>query len=231
MSSLLKTEGFLLRSVDYADSHRILTFLSPEHGQVSVMALGAKKSKNRSLGLLDYLRRLDLDLESSRPHAMLRLKSLRLIESYPWVEEDYQKSLQALDWCAKIRQALQPSPDFKEIYGLLHHCLKALKALPVAQVDLVFNKQLLAYLGYELNLSSCGDCDKEGKGEFFFAAKWGSLFCKNCAPGGGEVLVKETLPNKLVQLESVSSLPQESLCQAKAVFKRAWEVYVGVVKG
>ncbi|MCB1215426.1 MAG: DNA repair protein RecO, partial [Deltaproteobacteria bacterium] len=215
MSLIVQTEAFLLRSVDYSESHRILTFLSPEEGLLSVMVLGAKKSKERGLGLLDYLKCLHLEIEHSNKSSLPFLKNLKLLEHYPWIEKDYEKTHQALQWCALIRQVLQPGLEVKEIYFLLREALKALQSLPITGVDLVFLKKLMSLLGYDLDLTSCKDCDKKGEGTFFFNPSWGALLCQDCASVEGALRISKSFSQDFWSLENLHLIREEQLKEVK----------------
>lgn len=226
MSAPIQSEAFLLRSLNYSESHRILTFFSPEQGLISAMALGARKSNKRSMGLVDYLKRLQLHLEPPRRGSLLQLKEVSLLESYPWVEKDYDKSLLALEWCAALRSVLREGEQNKEIYFLLVQALRALKALPDQQVDLLFYKKTLTYLGYELKLSACGACGKAGQGLFLFEPAWGGLRCQACAPSEAAFKLAESPPQDLWYLDSLSSDLKVDFSQLKKLLKRTWTYYL-----
>ncbi|GAE91164.1 DNA recombination and repair protein RecO [Gracilibacillus boraciitolerans JCM 21714] len=42
-----KVEGFILRSQDYGETHKIVTMLTPTMGKIGAIARGAKKTKSR----------------------------------------------------------------------------------------------------------------------------------------------------------------------------------------
>ena len=50
MTQTLRTKCIILRRTNYGEADRILTVLTPEHGQLSVMARGVRKEKSRLAG-------------------------------------------------------------------------------------------------------------------------------------------------------------------------------------
>ena len=60
------THAVVLNSVDYAESDRILTFFTREHGKLSGIAKGARRSKKRFVGKLDPGVRVKIELLSQR---------------------------------------------------------------------------------------------------------------------------------------------------------------------
>lgn len=44
---LVRTEGIVIRTVDYGETNKIITLYTRTHGKVSLMARGAKKTKSR----------------------------------------------------------------------------------------------------------------------------------------------------------------------------------------
>ena len=53
MGTIIKTVGIVLSAVDFSDSDKILTVLTPNLGKISVMAKGVRKRRKENLGCTD----------------------------------------------------------------------------------------------------------------------------------------------------------------------------------
>jgi len=56
----IKTEAVVLRGVDFSESSRIVTFLTPERGRVACIAKGARRQKSALGPVLDTFNRVDM---------------------------------------------------------------------------------------------------------------------------------------------------------------------------
>ena len=54
MSMLIKTEGIVIRTRDYGESHKVVVLFTAERGKLPLMARGAKKPRSR-LGAVTQL--------------------------------------------------------------------------------------------------------------------------------------------------------------------------------
>jgi DNA repair protein RecO (recombination protein O) len=59
MPGSLKTEAIVLRSIRYGEADRILHLYTPDHGRVSAIAKGARRSRSRFGARLDHAATLD----------------------------------------------------------------------------------------------------------------------------------------------------------------------------
>lgn len=174
----------MIRSVDYGDDHRILSFLTRQGGRVDAIALGAKKSLKRFGPALDFLNRLQLQFEgpfASPPKSGLRrLMGVELQNTYPLIRREYERTWIALEWCRILSQALReegPAPGlFEEME--LHLC--ALGQGTPQWVDDAFQFRLLRSLGYSLELTRCARCHGVSPGTVAFVPGEGGLLCGSC---------------------------------------------------
>jgi len=225
----LDEEGFLIRSVDYRDKDRILSFFTREHGRMDFIALGAKNSQKRFAGAIDFLNFLKLNYQSSSRGGLHRLNQVEIIESYPGIRADYDRTVLALEWMRLLSRALpveNPIPGFLE---LLQNHLKALESLPAPWVDLVFRRQALSALGYHLELDHCLHCKKGGGGAAYFSLSRGGLLCEDCHRGATEGKIMGFFPDSWWVLGSRED-PWEgrALGWAQRLLETAYQEYLNV---
>ena len=76
------TEAVLLRSADYRDADRILTFLTRERGRLSAIARGARRSRRRFGGSLEPFCVVRLDFTRGRGD-LATLKEVSVARAFP----------------------------------------------------------------------------------------------------------------------------------------------------
>ncbi len=173
-------EAFLIQSVPYGEAHLILHFLTQEQGRISLMAMGARKSKRRSSGLLDYLNQIQLSYRPSHKGGLGILETVELRESFPLIRKDYERTWVALSWLQILRRLVPEGARTPEIFSLLQQCLRVLGYRAHEWVDLVFQKKLLGVLGYQLELGRCSHCGYAQAKTYVFQAQLGGFLCHSC---------------------------------------------------
>jgi DNA repair protein RecO (recombination protein O) len=90
-----KTEGLVLKELDYRENSIILTVLSREYGRLSFIVQGARRmtSKNRA-GTLPYTRN-EYQFDYKEGRNIFRLKTAVSLELFRWVHEDLNASCAA----------------------------------------------------------------------------------------------------------------------------------------
>ena len=91
------TQAVILRSVDVAESDRILHLLVPEHGRLTVVAKGARRSAKRFAGTLDLFNHLSVALHRRRGAAIGRLEQAVLVRHYAPLRSDAERKAPAGD--------------------------------------------------------------------------------------------------------------------------------------
>ncbi|MDX1386509.1 MAG: DNA repair protein RecO, partial [bacterium] len=136
-------EGFLIRSVDYGDSHRILNFFTKGKGRIDLIALGAKKSKKRFSGLLDYFNQLQLLYRENPRGSLGRLEEVTLKKTFPGIRQDYEKSMVGLEWVRLLREVVPEGARIPQLYDLFDLALRHLERENAAWADVLFRRRAL----------------------------------------------------------------------------------------
>ncbi len=225
-------EAFLIKSVPYGESHLILHFLTQEKGRISLMALGAKKSKRRFAGLLDYLNQIELTYRPSYHGKLGILETVELKEGFSSIRKDYERTWVALSWLQLLGRLVPEGAVIPEIFSLLQQCLKILGYRSPQWVDLVFQKKLLGVLGYQLELGFCSQCGDTQSGSYFFEAQRGGFLCQVCA-GEGRGKKRYAVFDQGVWFLDTPHCPVTSdrLYEALEIMGRALQELVGVKPG
>lgn len=185
-----RTRALLLRSLDYGEADRILTFFTEVHGKVAVLARGARRSRKRFGGALEPFSLLEVEFVAGRG-SLGRLTDARLQQGYLGLLGSLpamQSAGRALDALRRLTPDHQPEPEvFAEALALVA-ALDGSAAQDLSeQWRAGFVVQLLARLGFWPNLDACGSCGRRPRDDqaVQFHAPLGHLVCRQC---GGATL-------------------------------------------
>ena len=155
MATNLTTPAIILRRTNYGEADRILTILTPEHGQQAVIARGVRKEKSKLAGGIELFAVCELGLvrSSNNTDGMWTLTSSRIITFYDQIMTDYDR-LQFGYEVIKQMGGLSNVIEAPELYRTLSDVLMVLNNL---QIDLRLVKawfylHLARLRGGELNL-------------------------------------------------------------------------------
>ena len=109
-----RSEAIVIRGVDFSETSRIVTFLTPARGKLACMAAGAKRAKSPMAGLLDTFNRLEIVYYWKDGRSVQKLAEASLLHSFAGLKSDLDKSVFAafpLEFAYKVAQENEPSHD------------------------------------------------------------------------------------------------------------------------
>lgn len=155
MATNLTTRGIILRRTNYGEADRILTVLTPNNGQVSVMARSVRREKSRLAGGIELFAECGLGLVrgSMNTDGMWTLTSSRIITFYSQILSNYDRlqfGYEAIKHIAKLSSDIE-SPD---LYDALKQTFAVLNKATynVQLIKSWFYLRLARLQGNELNL-------------------------------------------------------------------------------
>ena len=155
MAANLTTLAIVLRRTNYGEADRILTILTPEHGQQAVIARSVRKEKSKLAGGIELFAVCELGLVRSSTNAdgMWTLTSSRIVTFYDQIMTDYDRLQFGYEVIKQI-SGLSNVIEAPELYRTLNDALMVLDNL---QIDLRLVKawfylHLARLWGGELNL-------------------------------------------------------------------------------
>ncbi|MDR0957037.1 MAG: DNA repair protein RecO [Candidatus Nomurabacteria bacterium] len=154
MSQNLRTPVIILRRVNYGEADRILTILTPENGQLAVMARGVRKEKSRLAGGLELFAICEVVLARGANNlgGMWTLTGAKMEKFFDQIMSDYDKlqfGYEAIKQVAKASQTID-EPDFYELLVDIFTGLNDAK-INVKTTETWFYLRLAKLLGNELN--------------------------------------------------------------------------------
>jgi len=221
IGNAIRDRGFLLKSVPYGDHHRILNFLTENHGKVGLIAFSARNSRRRFSGALDFLHCLELEFKQQPRGALSQLLLCSLAKDCEWNGRDYDIHIFAMEWLRLLSQCLHDGQHVAGVFDLLRDSLKVLGSGDPFPLDVTFRINLLSKLGYHLNFDACLQCGGCEGGRYGFAAERGGILCEGCVTLEERFRFEGPLP-------SSSNIDNERHLQVRKVLDFAFESYLGI---
>jgi len=178
-------EAVVIGLMDYRETDRIVSLFSREHGKISAIARGARKSVKRFGGALELFARLSISFVPGETLATIRDVDIRTI--YPQIRATLAGIAHA-GYAAELVAALAPERYCNQrVFRLLTAYLEHLDLAPAVPSDRhFFEINLLNILGYRPPLENCAGC---GENLALHGGLWSEgaghgLYCRSCATGG-----------------------------------------------
>ncbi|HVE79433.1 MAG TPA: DNA repair protein RecO [Gemmatimonadaceae bacterium] len=188
--ALVATPAVVLHAFDYLESSRILRLATREAGVLSVLARGARRSRNR-FGVLDLFCEGTAQLHTKPGRDLQTLSAFEIARARPELAADIGRFTGAAAIAELMlrfaRDDAQPS-----LYDAMVTALDAIADAPPErsrETTLAGAWRLVALLGFAPSLDRCGSCDADvGTAEAAtFSHPAGGTLCPRCArlhPGG-----------------------------------------------
>ena len=132
-----RSEAILLRGVDYSDTSRILTALTPARGRITVLAKGIRRKNHALTALLDVPARVELVYAWKDSRSVQTLTDAAPCDGYRALKSDLEKGAHAavlLEVAIKTAGENEPAPRYYQTLatGLATLAADAAPAVPVA---------------------------------------------------------------------------------------------------
>jgi DNA repair protein RecO (recombination protein O) len=179
-----KTSAIVIKTMDYAESDRIVAFYTADFGKLKGIAKGAKKSKRRFSNALEPFTLSRLIFFDKKESGLVRIEGCDVVNTFSAIREDLRKiafGCYLVELVNEMTAERQANPD-------LFHMLKAFLSLlsddeAEAQILRIFEIRLLSLLGYRPGLDRCLRCDGilEHGEPAHFSVQRGGLLCQRCS--------------------------------------------------
>jgi len=178
-----QADAIVLRRVDYGEADRILTLLTREHGKLSAIAKGARKSKTRGAAL-DLFTRAQMML--AKGHNLDVVAQVQRRGDVRHVAGDVQRTAHACLVAEVVDKVLEDRHPVDDLFDLVVVTLERFNDLArLPRVDGAwFLMRVLDLLGYQPQLIDCPACGRalpEHPG--WFSPLLGGVLCDRCGEG------------------------------------------------
>ncbi len=180
----VKTDGIILREIEYKDNDKLLTVLTKDFGKITVKARGVKSQRSKLKAACQLLTFSELTLLQHQDRYTVTEANVK--EMFVGLRTDLEL-LSLATYFAQVSEVVaqedDPSP---EVLSLLLNSLYAISRLnkPAGLVKAVFELRLMCITGFLPDLRGCMVCGNEGANRFNITQ--GALQCASC-PSGGDI--------------------------------------------
>jgi len=125
-----RTEVVVLRGVDFSETSRIVTFLSPDRGRLACMAAGARRPRSPLSAVLDTFNRLEIVYYWKESRSVQKLGEAALLDAYPGIKRELSKTLYAAFPLEVAYKAAQENEPSTRLYGVVVRGLEGMATWP-----------------------------------------------------------------------------------------------------
>lgn len=174
-----KTEGLVLREVDYKDADRLLTVLTKEYGKITLKARGVRRSKGTLKSACQLLAYSEFTYSENR--GFCTITEAIPLQMFMGLRSDLER-LSLASYFAQVADvaAMEGEPN-QELLSLTLNAIYALSELhkPQALVKAGFELRAACIMGYTPDLTDCAGCGSDNPTHFYLRA--GVILCDHCA--------------------------------------------------
>ncbi|GAA0457611.1 DNA repair protein RecO [Alkalibacillus silvisoli] len=229
-----QVNGIILRTQDYGETNKIITFLTEEYGMISAVARGAKKSKSRMAAVTQpfiygqYLVYLSKGLGT--------VHQGEILHSMRHIREDIVKTAYATymgELTTKLVNEREPNrPLFNE---LLISFERMEEDVPPLAISLMYELKLYHIGGFAPVLHQCVN-GHENEPIAGFSVKEGGVVCQQCKYRVSDLFVLSPHVYHVLRLMSSRSLAnikdisikEDSLNLIKTILEQYYDYYGGM---
>ncbi len=204
----LKTDGLVVRQVNYKDNDQILTVLTKEHGLMTLKARGVRSRSSRLKGACQLLAYSEFTVFENR--GFHTIDEANAIQMCPELRTDIALRSRAASFAQVAEVLSQEDMPNPELLSLTLNALYALcrRLCTPELVKAAFELRAACLGGYTPELSGCAVCGDPEPDRF--DVRGGILCCASCSAGEG--LRLPVSPGSLAAMRYLVS------CDAKRLF-------------
>jgi DNA repair protein RecO (recombination protein O) len=161
------TKGVVLTRTDYGEADRILHFLTPDHGKISSIAKGVRKSKSKLAGGIELFSVSELSFIVGKSE-IYTIISARLDKHFDNIVKDLDRTNAGYDFIRLINKATEDNPE-PAYFKLIADGFEALDDINLSPkiTSLWFKMHLIKLAGHSPNLKTDCNGDKLSEREHY----------------------------------------------------------------
>lgn len=202
----MNTDALVLRVTDTGESDRLVTLLTSEYGVLRAFANRAKKINSKMHGATQSLCYADFSVYKSRDSYIIDDAVAK--EVFFGLRDNIEKLALAQYFCAlaaELAPEMEPARDFLRVILNSLHLLETQRRTNDF-LKAVTELKFMALAGFMPDLTVCPHCGEEPKGEIYFNASEGCVYCKSSMIGGEKIT-----PGILAAMRHVCANPVERM--------------------
>ncbi|MCD7945422.1 MAG: DNA repair protein RecO [Clostridiales bacterium] len=204
------TRAIVLREVNYKESDKILTVLTPDLGKITVQARGCRKKRSGLSAACQLLVWSEMTLAEFRGRWTVTEAEVEL--EFRTLRSDLEKLALGSYFAEVLDSVVQEEAPPGELLSLLLNCLYALDRLDKspAQVKAAFELRAVSLAGFEPLVDACAVCGREPE-EPRLNLTQGVLHCADCGQEVGEGISLPLTARTLSAMRYIITCPGKKL--------------------
>ncbi|ARK26102.1 DNA repair protein RecO [Sporosarcina sp. P37] len=195
---LNKLEGFIIKSIPYGESNKIVTIYTREAGKITAMARGAKKPASRLAAITQTFTHGYFLVRSSR--GMGSLEQGDLISSVRHIRADLETTAYAGLIVELLDRLTEPEQPNAGIFRLLEESFHAMEeGYDAEAISLFVQWKMLPVAGIHPVLHECANCGAT-EGEFAFSFQQIGFLCHRCFHADAYIIRLSPTQTKLIRM-------------------------------
>lgn len=147
MARTYKTEGVIIKRLNFGEADKILTIFTKHHGKIRAVAKGVRRLTSRKAGTVELFNQATLFF--SRGKNLDILTEATLIDSFSDWRQDLKKVACAYYFCELVDKLTADNQPHQDVYQLLINYLAHLgSSASLAKLVREFEEKILVNLGF-----------------------------------------------------------------------------------
>lgn len=186
-----KTDGVVLRIIEFSESSCIVTWFTRDFGKVTTLAKGARRRKNPFEGAIDVLSFSKIVFLHKTSDALDLLTEAKLERRFRTAARDLQRTYCGYHLLELLNCLTDPYDAHPRLYDQLEQVVKRLESNEgMSSLITWFELQMLKELGHSPEWKYCVNCgvEIERQTRVAFAPVEGGVVCRKCRVGRRQVM-------------------------------------------
>lgn len=177
---MVRTEGIVLREMNYGETSKILTIYTRELGKISVMVKGATSPRSKFIANTQVFSLNEFRLKKGKN--FYYIIDADLLDSYYGMRENIERVSYGYYILELMDKSVAMEQESKLLYELLKKALKILSALEDNYLKFIlgYEVKFISFLGYRPVLDNCLNCSSTNFKALRFSLDNGGILCEKC---------------------------------------------------
>lgn len=189
---ITRTDAVVLKSMNYRDSSKIVTFYSRRFGKVKGIAKGARQMKSKFGASLEPLSAVSLILYKKEHRELQLISQCDAVKTYKNIHSELERMAVGLSIIELLDQLTHDEEGNEPLYALLVQSLDELERAEKHLMNffLAFELRCVSVFGFMPSLEVCGECGRKvddlvSDDSAVFQAGKGAVLCSRCWESDG----------------------------------------------
>ena len=193
MSTIVKTEAVVLRSIDFHETSKIVTFYTRQYGKIAGIVKGARRPKNKYGSSLEPMSYVSLVFYKKEGRDVQTVSNCDVMKPFRYLYEDIDKMAIGMAIIELMNIVIHEREENAQLFSLLVNSLNRINSAATGAINLFyyFEIHLAKDLGFQPSFDHCVSCKRELKeildGQTYrFHIERGGLVCTQCSEISGQ---------------------------------------------